>query len=277
MADEMEALDTGAAGQEQAAPPGGNGDPVQSGGPEFSVPEAYREKGWASKVKSLDDVYRQIDNLDSLAGKKTIGALDYDKATPDEIEAYHAKLRPEGIDAYGLAMEGEGSDPAFARATGEAFLKAGLNAHQGKMVMDLVNDYAKASFDAAHDATGYLTLAKESFGDDHEKTLGVIANAIKANASPDDLKVFDEADNTTRIALDRLVHKISTGYEAKIAQLRTEYGVEEKGTPGAGAGSPGRDKAAQRSEIRSKLWALDQRSHSQAEKDALLRDLSALS
>lgn len=75
---------------ESAAAPVATPTPAPS---DFAIPEAYKDKPWASKVKSHDDLWKQLENTQSLIGKKAI-APDFKTATPQEIEDYYSQMRP---------------------------------------------------------------------------------------------------------------------------------------------------------------------------------------
>ena len=40
---------------------------------QFSVPEAYKDAGWAQNIKSPDDLWGQFANAQSLIGKRPAG------------------------------------------------------------------------------------------------------------------------------------------------------------------------------------------------------------
>lgn len=245
---------------------------------DFAVPEAYKDKPWAGKVKSMDDVYKQLDNLDQLAGRKA-ATIDYEKATPEEITAHHAKLRPTDLTAY---KYGEGADPKVTGAISEVLANAGITAYQGNQILSAVTAIAQKA-KGAQDATamsqeGYEALAKESFGDNYKEVVGGLENTIKANASDADKQLFDGMDNKTRIAIDRLVMKVSEGYQTRIANILKEHGVTESGAPGNGGtgGTPAADAAKQRSDVRKQIYELDKRPHTAQEKQVLLDKLNSL-
>ncbi|MEA3432568.1 MAG: hypothetical protein U9R01_07875, partial [candidate division WOR-3 bacterium] len=46
--------------QNQQGQQGDQGNQGQQGTQEFEIPEEHREKGWAKKVKSREDVFKQL-------------------------------------------------------------------------------------------------------------------------------------------------------------------------------------------------------------------------
>lgn len=240
----------------------------------FNVPDAYKNASWASKVKSIDDVYKQLDNLDKLAGKKAVAGIDYATAKPEEIQAYHDSLAPKDITAYGF-----GQDPNEA-AIGNAFKKAGLNEHQGKALLETLTPFfseldqkTKAELTSEE---GYVKLAKEAFGDGFKEHIGKVEKTLKTYAPDDATKqAFDEMPNSMRIVVDKTVAKIVEAYEGRIAKMVKEYGLTETGAQaGAQAGAPSNIEQ-KRTELRAKIRELGGRAHTITEKQALVDQLNA--
>lgn len=262
----------------------GSRKPISDGGDEktsdFTLPDEYKEKSWASKVKSQDDVYKLIENQEALIGKKVIQPIDYETATPEEIEAHHAKLAPEnGAEGYVWA---EHSMPELTKPMGDIFAKAGLNAYQQKVISEGFDTAIEqiAGDKVANDTSeeGYLTIMKESFGDDYEASVAVTENALKEFASDDDKKVFDEVDNNTRASVDRTIHKTVTFYEARIKAILDEHGVVESGaqTEGGEGSNATKSAAEQRAEIRAEMRELDGKPNSHEKKAELQKKLNKL-
>lgn len=232
---------------------------------EFKVPDAYAQKGWASKVKSQDDLYKLVDNLDGLAGKKTIQPIDYSKATPEEIEAYHAKLRPADGAAYKFA---EGSDPAFSKAVADVFLKNGISEYQGNEIIKAVNEISATAYQAKLEADtsldGYNAMMAETFGEKASGVSGFVDSNLRKHATDADKQLFDNVDNKTRVAIDRTVFNILKA-----------YGVTESGAQaGAPSVSPNSNVEATRAALRDQIRALESKPHSPNERATLIDRLN---
>ena len=253
---------------QQQQPNGANQQQQQSQqqSPAFTVPDAYKDKPWAAKIKSTDDLYKQIDNLDGLVGKKAVGPIDYSKATPEEIEAYHATLRPKDVNEYDF---GEDADPGFSKAVGDVLLKNGISAHQGKNIVAEVKKIAGeiAGAKKAEDtsAEGYAKLMQGTFGAEAEKVSGFVEAALKQHATDDDKKLFDDVDNNTRAAIDRTLYKVLQAYGVK------ETGAQADG----GQGKISSDKATRQKDLRQQIRDLDNKPHSAEDKQKLLDELAA--
>lgn len=243
--------------------------------PEFSVPEAYKEKSWASKIKSEEDLYKQIDNLTGLVGKKAIAPIDFESATPEEINQYYGSLAPADVSEYDF---GENADPDFSGKVAEVFKEYGINKHQASGLASKINEIAASMHEANTDADGYMSMMKESFGDQYEQSVGIVEKALKEYAGDADKAVFDAVDNSTRAAVDRTVHNLVKDYEGKIAALKKEYGVTETGaqTEGEKGGTEVKSAEEKRAEIRAQIRELDGKPFGFEKKARLQAELNKL-
>jgi len=252
----------------------------QGGSPQTDlvIPDAYKERGWAGKVKSVEDAFKLIDNQDQLIGKKTVTALDYTKATPEEIAEHHSKLAPKDASLYNFNAS---TDDKVASAVGDVFMKAGINEYQGKQVLQLlhpmIKEIEKAQNQDAVSEEGYAKLAQAAFGETFKTNLGKAEATLKQYAPDDDSKkVFDTMPNSQRIAVDKTVNKIVEGYEARISKILKEHGIQESGAQGAGGlGKMAGNLDDQRRDIRSQIRGIESRPHTAAEKQALIEKLAS--
>lgn len=245
--------------------------------PAFAVPEAYKERGWAGKVKSLDDVFKQLDNLDQLAGKKAVTNIDYTKATPEEIAAHHKKLAPQDRGAYKFSVP----DDPVSQIVGDAFMEAGINEHQGQAVLKkLAPFFEKMEGDLKTQQTseeGYMKLSKEAFGDNFKDSIGK-AEAVLKQFAPDDAtkKAFDDMPNDQRIAVDKTILKMQESHEARVQKILKEHGIKESGAQGEGGqGKMAGDVTEQRKDLRKQINELSSRPHTAEERQKLVDRLAA--
>jgi len=145
----------------------------------FAIPEAYKDKGWIEKIKSPDDLWKSLDNAQSLIGKRQIPTND---ASDDEWnQFYKAAGRPdepkyEFADPEGLP---EGFDTSsFKEQAAQILHKAGLNTKQANKVYQ---EYLKLELDAAGKQgtqkeeqqkaldEQFVKLMKEHFAEDEDK------------------------------------------------------------------------------------------------------------
>lgn len=104
---------------------------------DFSIPEEFAEKGWASKIKSQDDLFKAHDSLSSMLNERKLPTQD---STPEEWEEFHNKMRPETASAYELTLpEGVEAeiDGELQAKYKEGFHKLGLTPQQAQGLFEL--------------------------------------------------------------------------------------------------------------------------------------------
>lgn len=234
---------------------------------DFALPDEYKEKSWAAKVKTQDDLYKQLDNLSTLVGKKVIQPIDYEKASAEEIAAHYKKLAPEDVESYKFSDK---SDPTFAKAIAPIFQEFGITPHQAAGLEAKITEIASSMVEAqrAEDTSeeGYFKLMEASFGDKAKGVAGFVETNLRQYASDEDKAIFDGVDNATRTAIDRTIFRILQAHGVK------ESGAQVEG----GAGKPGSANIDDtRKDLRQKIADLGKRPHTAEEKQKLVDQLSA--
>lgn len=244
-----------------AAPPAP--DPAAPPPVEYKIPDAFKDKPWASKIKSEEDLWKQLDNTQGLLGKKNLyPAAD---ATPEQMDEYFSGLRPESVEKYDFGENHP--NPEFAKGVGELLFSAGISEHQAKKLIPAYQAMETAALEKATSADGFKEVMTKSFGEKYEGNVAAISKEIGQHASPEDQKIFEAMPNEYIGALYRMV-----------ANVQKAYGVTESG--GAHTekgGAPVQvDIAKERSRIRQEMFALETRPHTAAEKQALQNQLDDL-
>ena len=239
---------------------------VDPAAPEFKLPDEYKDKPWASKIKNQDDLYKQIDNLQSLVGKKAV-VPNLKEATPEEREAFYAQLRGKDASEYVIP-----ENPDFPASTGmksfvaKLFMDNGVHPSQAEGVAKGWQEFGAQQIAAQFSPEGMKAAMQESFGDKWESITGNIRNSMKNIASPADNAMLDKIPN----AYLGLVYRI-VGATAKA------YGVKE--TDSAHFQGPGNtapvDVNTVRQGLRQQLADLTMRPHTSMEQQAIIDKLNA--
>lgn len=201
---------------------------------EFSIPEAYKGKGWAEKIKTPDDVWKSLDSAQSMLGKRPAGipALE---ASAEEWTKFAEALRPKSADDYGLgAVEGlpEGFDVAPYKEKAQKLMhEAGLDKRQADALWKqyMAAEMTSASErNAARDKEYDEGMAK-LFGDKAADAATAAQEIIKATV-PEELRAgFANLKNEPQAMV--AVIKALTAMQDEVARVKKEYGVEG-GLPG---------------------------------------------
>jgi len=200
-------------------------------GTEFTVPEAYQGKGWVEKIKSSDDLWKSLDNAQSLIGRKTIPAADAPEAEWEKF--YSAVGRPESPDKYELPdVEGipEGVDLSqFKQKAASIAHSVGLTPKQANKLWDL---YLKEELSAV--STGkensrkldaeFDALVSERWGDRWDAVSKQTIEAV-TKAVPENLRGFLKELSPKGLAA---IVSLVEGNSREIEAVRKEYGAEGK-------------------------------------------------
>lgn len=175
----------------------------------FSIPDEYKDAGWAKNIKSVDDLWKMNANAQSLIGKKTIGIPD-EKSTPEEWQGFYSKLRPAKAEDYNLDFKG--SDKEFYE---KLFYDNGISSKQAG---NIISAY-KARMDEATNSflseEGFAAEMKGRFGDNYDDKVKAITNLIKQEANQADAKVLDAMPNNVLGVMYGILDKIASRYAIK--------------------------------------------------------------
>jgi hypothetical protein len=202
----------------------------------FTIPDSYKDRGWVEKIKSPDDLWKTLDNAQSLIGKRPAGIPTNDASDDEWNQFYKAMGRPDEPkydfkDPEGLP-EGFDTSP-FKEQAAQILHKAGLTPKQADKVY---NEYLRLELESANKQgeqsteqqesldEQYDKLTKEHFGDDAEKYENLFKEDF-AKHVPQSLKetvgkLVDMPDVLTALMA------YTKGKQAEIDRVKSEYGQE---------------------------------------------------
>ena len=96
---------------------------------DFTLPEEYKEKAWASQMHSLDDLCKKIDNQEKFISK---GQLPHRDSSEQDIEEFTKKMQKYTSELDYSDMTGKDEDLA------KALKESGVPKFQAKRVVDLI-------------------------------------------------------------------------------------------------------------------------------------------
>lgn len=257
-ATEAAVSDTAAAVEENVLPEA----PQQS---EFVVPDAYKDKAWISKIKSLDDLWKQLDNTQSLVGKKFLHP-DFDKATPEELEKFYSNVRPADKQKYAESLEfGSSVDDGSKEFFTDMLHKNGVHPKVANEMIKAYEAKLGEQSQAMYDKDAFMGILEKSFGAGYEKEAGVVTQSLKATLSPDDQAMLEGMPNE----FVGLVYRLTSA-------MQKQYGANE-GSSAAGKSAPvNQDYDGLFKSKMAELQALSSRIHTQEEKQRLVDELSEI-
>lgn len=254
---------------EPAPAPSPNPEPTPEPKPgdapkEFKILDAYKDKPWAFKIKSEEDLYKQIDTLDQLKGKKH--AYPGQDATPEELDKYFEGLRPESADKYNFGENHP--NPEFAKNVGELLFNAGISEHQAKKIIPAYQAMEQAALEAATSADGFKAEMTKSFGEKYDAAVAGVTKEFSQHLTADDQKLIDAIPNQYLGVVYRLT-----------AAMQKAYGVEDNGDAHAQNKSGQQQQTDWREEARAiseQIRQLETRPHTAQEKQDLINKRQSL-
>lgn len=240
--------DTGAA----AATPSPGAEPAKGDAKtttDFAIPDAYKDKPYVAKIKTQDDLWKQLDNTQALVGKKAV-VPDFEKGDPKDIEAYVAQLRPKDKSGYKLSE----TIPEDDRGVIAGILHdTGLPASMANKLMEGLMTHLTGSAQKMFDKDGFDKILETSFGEKWKDAGGQTAKIIAGLVTESDRELLEKVPNQYL----GLVYRITAAMEKKYGAKETGAGAEG----GEGASGPV-DKTAERKAIRAEITALKSGPHS---------------
>ncbi len=207
----------------------------------FTVPDTYKDRGWVEKIKSPDDLWKTLDNAQSLLGKRPAGIPAADAAPEEWDKFYEAAGRPASADKYTLPdIEGI-PDGVDISGTKNDFMqimhKSGVTQKQAENIWKEyigleLGAYAKdgetkAEQKKALDAE-FDKITQEHLGGDFESA-SKLTIEMAGKFVPEALRgSFADLDPKPLAGIALLVK----GMNSEIERIKKEYGVEGKITSG---------------------------------------------
>lgn len=177
-----------------------------------SLPENLRSEKSLEGVKSVEDLANQFLNAQKLIGKKTIG-LPSEDSTPEQIEDFYSRLRPKTSDSYefdnSVLPEGFERSEEEAKAVKDIFYKAGLSAHQAKIVQSeyeklmLSKEPSKEEQEAAFEAKG-----KKVLGDKYQEIMETATKFSRDYIPESARELAANLDNEAMLVVASMIHGI---------------------------------------------------------------------
>lgn len=224
----------------------------------FAVPDDYKEKGWAKNLKSTDDLWKMLDNAQSVVGKKTV-VPDHAKATQEELQAFYGQLKPESADKYSFS---DTMPEAERGLYGNLFHEAGLSDYQAKTLQDKFFGIAKEKYESERSLEGYKEVASKWLGDNYEAAVVDAVKHMRTTLNKEQQAVIDNLPNDAAVAVFALVNN-----------LVKDYKISEGGAPVGNAGAHGAEALKQQlADIDKQIHEMARNPmHKQADKSALIQ------
>jgi hypothetical protein len=175
---------------------------------DFAVPEEYKNAGWASNIKSYDDLWKQHDNAQKLIGRKTIGIPNAD-SSEDEIQEFYSKVRPENSDKYDFDL---GDDTEAFR---KIFYDNGVSERQAKAITEAYKESVRKASEGLYSEEGFKETMEEALGEDYQKKIEKVNGFLKQYGRKSALAEIDKLPNETLGLVYGLINLTMDKYAVK--------------------------------------------------------------
>lgn len=229
--------------------------------PDFIVPEAYKEKPWAAKIKSPDDLWKQVEGLQSVVGKKHL-TPDFTTATPEEVENYFKEIRPKDKADYKLP---DNTTEQMKNTQAEMFYDSGLNVYQAEKLAKRYREHEDGVIREMTDRTKFSEMLKTTHGDQTTKVIDLVNRSAEINLG---------VDSEEYKSIYRLPNQSLVGIYTLVNKILAQHGITEIGAAGGtGGGGSSTDYVADAAGIRKQIIEIDRRPHTTQEKQTLIDKL----
>jgi hypothetical protein len=219
---------------------GSGGGTGPAGAPSLSsvIPESYREKDWVKQnTKDPESFFKFVDNLNTTVGKKGV-IVPGEKATPEEIKAYHTALgvpgNPDGYEFVEIEeLKGSKRIPETDAAVKKIMHEAGIPKESAKKLQAGFEKLMFQSHKKMLDENKVLDDAFDAattklFGDKKDVAIANAKKLISENTPPEIIPIIDKLDNNSLIIL-----------AATLDGIVKKYIKEDGFSGGAGTGGAG--------------------------------------
>lgn len=188
----------------------------------FNIPDSYQEKPWAQNIKSADDLWREVDTLQPLIGKKTIPDAE---SSDEEWDNFYNNFRPESPDKYELNVGDVVNEEVFGKYK-EVFHELGLS---NKQAQGLIEKHAEIESGIAPDTSdeGFKELTAQAFGEDSAKVINNANSLLKdlPEAQAEAIQGLPNEQLVSVLSLLNNVHQKYSREDAPISQGQAPTGM----------------------------------------------------
>ncbi len=184
---------------------------------DFSIPEAYKEAGWAKDLKSHDDLFKMMDETKAMVGKRP-GGIPQDTAPDEDWLAFNKAFGvPEKGEGYTFVdlPEGQELNADFRKGMTELMHKAGVSQRQLAVLdpgFNTLMEQLGGGEDGAQADAEFNEMATKLFG---EREDAVLKNAqlMVTQLAPEEMKGhWDGLDNKTQLVIASILDTVKQKY-----------------------------------------------------------------
>lgn len=178
------------------------------------LPEEYREASWATKYESPDELFKGIDNMAKLVGKKSEGVtIPGEDATVEEWESFYKGIgRPDSPNEYKITLPQENAkyfQEGDIESITEMFHKSGLNSKQAQALTEQYLQWQTGKMSALSEAVQAERVDAEKalrseWGNNYDANVKAAYRGAEAAGVVEELEKAGLGDNPAILKLAEL-------------------------------------------------------------------------
>lgn len=192
-----------------------------------TVPEAFRDRDWLKPIKSQEDLYTQVDNLQKKLGER-VPVIPGAEASQEEWDTFKASCRPKNAADYEIPVpEGQERNEAVEGKVKELFHSAGLTPKQAQEIsqgFDSLVEEIKG--ESAQQDVDFDKLATETFGERTDKVLANAKEMLRANVPENFKELVEGLPNEQLIIMSSVLDSVHQKY-IKEDRIGSDSGVSK--------------------------------------------------
>ena len=187
--------------------------------------EEFADKGYMKNIvdengeTTADKLFKEIDDLQGLKGKKTI-AFDYENSSEEQIQEHIASKRPENAEVYKV----DGVSDAVAPDIKNLFFENGVNPHEADRLVKGYMAIEQAQVAKLSSEEGFKEEMKNSFKENTDVVASATAKAMKGSQDERDQKITGTLLNSQLGMVYRLVNTLIKDYGIDTKAIKSTAG-----------------------------------------------------
>lgn len=188
----------------------------------------YADKGFMQELTTPESMFRKIDNMESLIGKKAF--IPGENATEDDWKSYRDKIGVKSVDDYTIddsdlpdSIKAVHNDEVKGKIK-QMFYDAGLSPQQAKILnkqydsimlemnKDLLAKSAEAQKQQQLSDQEFDAITKETWGNDRENVLNVAKSLLQEFTPPNLKNELNNMDNKNLTIMASVLKGVSDKY-----------------------------------------------------------------
>ncbi len=180
----------------------------------FSVPEAYKDRGYLKDVNSIEDVYKKLDGAQQLIGQKVTFPTE-DSTDEQRMSFNRSAGMPEKAEGYTFeTINDVERNPEVDDKIKQIFHEAGISGKAATKIQKGYENFLNESFVKQQELNDeqFDNLSTEILGDRSEEVLASSKQLIEENLPPKLVESFKNLPNEALVTMAAVLDSVKQKY-----------------------------------------------------------------